>query len=79
MYSEYMFFSERIAGEGVMPIQIGRRPDHGFDQPLGLLSDCHRRIDRFLEVLVAIDQRVAGGPLTPAQHGELETARGQRP
>ena len=23
-----------------MRIQIGQRPDHGFDEPLGLLSDC---------------------------------------
>lgn len=25
--------------------------EHDFDEPLGLLSDCHRRIERFLEVL----------------------------
>jgi hemerythrin-like domain-containing protein len=35
---------------------LGRGPDHGFDEPLGLLSDCHRRIEMFLELL----QRVAG-------------------
>ena len=57
-----------------MPIQVGRRPDHDVDQPLGLLSDCHRRIEHFLEVLVAIDRHFAGGQLTPAQHGELDTA-----
>lgn len=48
-----------------MPIQIGQRPDHGFDEPLGLLSDCHRRIEHFLEVLATVAVRAAGGPLTP--------------
>jgi hemerythrin-like domain-containing protein len=57
-----------------MPIQIGRRPDHDFDQPLGLLSDCHRRIEHFLDLLVAIAQRVASGPLTPDQRRDLESA-----
>ena len=37
-----------------MPIQIGARPDHDFQRPLGLLSDCHRRIEQFLAVLVAL-------------------------
>jgi hypothetical protein len=23
-----------------LPISVGTRPDHGFDEPLGLLSDC---------------------------------------
>lgn len=33
------------------------RHEHGFDEPLGLLSDCHRRIERFLTILqkVALD------------------------
>jgi uncharacterized protein (DUF2249 family)/hemerythrin-like domain-containing protein len=34
-----------------MPVQLGARPQHGFDQPLGLLSDCHRRIENFLGIL----------------------------
>lgn len=46
-----------------MPLQIGGRTDHGFDQPLGLLSDCHRRIEHFLQVLVTVERRAAGGPL----------------
>lgn len=57
-----------------MPIQIGRRPDHTVDQPLGLLSDCHRRIEHFLDVLTAIDRHVGGGVLTPGQREELRTA-----
>jgi hemerythrin-like domain-containing protein len=57
-----------------MPIQIGQSTGHGFDQPLGLLSDCHRRIEHFLAVLVAVLDRAAGDPLTPAIRRELEAA-----
>jgi iron-sulfur cluster repair protein YtfE (RIC family) len=37
-----------------MGIQIGAKPDSSFADPLGLLSDCHRRIERFLNTLVTI-------------------------
>ena len=37
-----------------MLLKIGGPPEHGFDQPLGLLSDCHRRIEHFLFVLSTI-------------------------
>lgn len=57
-----------------MPIQIGQPADHGFDQPLGLLSDCHRRIEHFLGVLAAVAAEAAGGPLTPAYRRALEGA-----
>ena len=56
-----------------MPIQIGQRVDHGFDEPLGLLSDCHRRIEHFLRVLATVARdAAAGGPLTPAYRSALE-------
>ena len=57
-----------------MPIQIGRPPDHNFTEPLGLLSDCHRRIEYFLGVLIAVTGRTSGGLLTQAQRVELEAA-----
>ncbi|HXD74457.1 MAG TPA: hemerythrin domain-containing protein [Vicinamibacterales bacterium] len=34
-----------------MALHIGQPVDHSFDEPLGLLSDCHRRIEHFLTVL----------------------------
>jgi len=34
-----------------MAIQIGAKPDSGFDDPIGMLKDCHRRIERFLGIL----------------------------
>ena len=36
-----------------MPVQIGAQA-HNFSDPTGLLSDCHRRIDMFLEARVVI-------------------------
>jgi hemerythrin-like domain-containing protein len=57
-----------------MPIQIGQPPDHGFDEPLRLLSDCHRRIEHFLHVLIAIHERAAGGSLTPVERADLEAS-----
>jgi hemerythrin-like domain-containing protein len=35
-----------------MPVQIGAKT-HNFTDPTGLLSDCHRRIEMFLETLAA--------------------------
>jgi hemerythrin-like domain-containing protein len=57
-----------------MPIQIGRTAAHGFDEPLALLSDCHRRIEHFLRVLSTVAAEAAGGPLTPVDRGALEGA-----
>src|SRR5215471_17459172 len=56
-----------------MLIKIGARPDHGFDEPLGLLSDCHRRIEHFLAVLASIAER-SKGPLSPSERSQLEGA-----
>jgi len=40
-----------------MSIQLGAAPESSFDDPLGLLSDCHRRIERFLRQLLAVTDR----------------------
>jgi hypothetical protein len=34
--------------------------DHDLDAPLGLLSDCHRRLEHYLAVLVALAAHGAG-------------------
>jgi hemerythrin-like domain-containing protein len=57
-----------------MLIKIGQGPDHGFDDPLGLLSDCHRRIEHFLQILVAVTDSVAGGRLSPAERRAADAA-----
>jgi len=55
-------------------IKIGGRPDHGFDEPLGLLSDCHRRIERFLDTLVLTTTAAAGEALTERQRADIDAA-----
>jgi hemerythrin-like domain-containing protein len=57
-----------------MTLRIGQARDHGFDEPLGLLSDCHRRIEHFLRVLTAVTDAAGGGPLTSAQRADVEAA-----
>jgi hemerythrin-like domain-containing protein len=56
-----------------MPVVINARPERGFDDPIGLLGDCHRRIERFLSVLarVAAEGR---GPLDAATGAAFENA-----
>ncbi len=57
-----------------MPVQIGRKPESDFNDPLGLLSDCHRRIEQFLETIVQVCEKAAGGFLAPPEATALEKA-----
>ncbi|MBS1820193.1 MAG: hemerythrin domain-containing protein [Acidobacteria bacterium] len=57
-----------------MRIQIGQRPANDFSNPLGLLSDCHRRIEHFLQVLLAIAAQATDGTLPRQYSRELEAA-----
>jgi hemerythrin-like domain-containing protein len=57
-----------------MPVQIGAKPDSGFDDPLGMLRDCHRRIERFLDVLCRIAQDARGRALSTEEAGSVEAA-----
>ena len=57
-----------------MPIQIGQPLESDFRNPLGLLSDCHRRIERFLNVLQSIAQEVNGEELNDEQRRAFEVA-----
>lgn len=55
-----------------MPVQIGAK-SHAFTEPLGLLSDCHRRIEMFLGSLSAI-ARLSGQPLNEEGRRALDNA-----
>ena len=55
-----------------MPVQIGAR-SHAFTEPLGLLSDCHRRIEMFLGSLSAI-ANLSGQPLNDEGRRALDNA-----
>jgi hemerythrin-like domain-containing protein len=61
-------------GTQTMPIVIGGKPESSFADPIGLLTDCHRRIERFLSVLAQVSAQAQGGPLTSEQRTALETA-----
>jgi len=53
---------------------IGDKPESSFADPMGLLTDCHRRIERFLSVLVQVSTQAHGSSLTSEQHVALQTA-----
>lgn len=48
--------------------------EHGFDQPLGLLSDCHRRVERFLKILEIVGQEAPEKSLSSPYDKELQNA-----
>jgi hemerythrin-like domain-containing protein len=56
-----------------MPVQIGQKAHH-FGQPLGLLTDCHRRIEMFLEALRVVATTARGGELNEEQRRALSGA-----
>jgi hemerythrin-like domain-containing protein len=57
-----------------MGIQIGQKPSPTFQQPLELLSDCHRRIESFLRALILVTEQAQGGALNAQQREALQTA-----
>jgi len=57
-----------------MGIQIGARADAGLDDPIGMLKDCHRRIEQFLHVLCLVVERAPGRPLTEEEANAVRSA-----
>lgn len=57
-----------------MPVKLGAKPEHGFDQPLGLMSDCHRRIEYFLGLLEKVLEQGGGTSLSDDQRRAAEAA-----
>src|ERR1044072_5942127 len=53
-----------------MPVQIGQRAE-SFSNPLGLLTDCHRRIEMFLRALTTVAGK-SDGALDAEQRDALE-------
>jgi hemerythrin-like domain-containing protein len=56
-----------------MPVSIGAS-ENTFANPIGLLSDCHRRIERFLQALLTVATQVAGSSLEVEHRRALEVA-----
>jgi len=57
-----------------MAIQIGAKPDSGFDDPIGMLKDCHRRIESFLGILCVVIDRTQGRSLTDEEREAVKAA-----
>ena len=57
-----------------MAIQIGAKPDSGFDDPIGMLKDCHRRIESFLGILCVVADRAHGRSLTDEERDAVKAA-----
>jgi hemerythrin-like domain-containing protein len=57
-----------------MPVTLGAKPELDFDKPIGLLSDCHRRIERFLDILLKVTAAGRGQALTSEHRTALQTA-----
>lgn len=57
-----------------MPVSIGATQESSFANPIGLLTDCHRRIERFLGVLVRVTTEAGEGPLSAEHRDAMETA-----
>ena len=54
-------------------IQLGARPAADFDDPVRMLSDCHRRIETFLESFLEVAQN-AGAHLSAEDRSPLVAA-----
>jgi hemerythrin-like domain-containing protein len=57
-----------------MPVQIGAKPDSGFDDPIGMLKDCHRRIESFLQILCIVVERAQSRALTDEEADAIRAA-----
>lgn len=57
-----------------MPITIGAKRESDFTDPIGMLGDCHRRIERFLNVLATLALQEKGGPLIEQQRAALDAS-----
>jgi len=55
-------------------IQIGSKLDSGFDDPIGMLKDCHRRIESFLQLLCLVADRANGRRLNDDEAGAVKSA-----
>ena len=57
-----------------MAIVIGDKPDSDFSDPIGMLEDCHRRIEKFLDLIVTLATKAQGNALTDEERAAVETS-----
>ncbi len=54
-----------------MPITIGAKRESDFTDPIGMLGDCHRRIERFLSVIKRLASERHGAALNEQEQNAL--------
>jgi hemerythrin-like domain-containing protein len=57
-----------------MTVQIGAKPDSGFEDPIGMLTDCHRRIEHFIDVLCLVAESAKHRALNDDEARAVEAA-----
>ncbi|MGA2888851.1 MAG: hemerythrin domain-containing protein [Terracidiphilus sp.] len=57
-----------------MAIQIGAIPDSGFDDPIRMLADCHRRVEGFFGILCVVVERAQNRELTEEEKSAVQSA-----
>ncbi len=58
-----------------MGIKIGEKPaENVLSNPLGLLYNCHRRVEYFIGVLLSVSEAAEGGVLNDGQQHALKSA-----
>ena len=57
-----------------MPVQIGALADASFDDPLRMLSDCHRRILSFASLLDRLAREFGGKPFDDSSRNAIAQA-----
>lgn len=57
-----------------MLLQIGAKPEAGFDDPMGILTDCHKRIREFLKAMVVAARNPPTHCFDEHEHARVEGA-----
>jgi hemerythrin-like domain-containing protein len=58
-----------------MAVRLNGKPLAGFDQPIEMLCDCHRRVEHFLDVQLRVAEQYRNRPLDLEARAALENAR----
>lgn len=58
-----------------MAVQLGAKPLAGFDRPIDMLIDCHRRIEHFFDVIVRVVELYANQALDAEARQAIVAAR----
>lgn len=57
-----------------MPVELGQKALAGFDEPIRVLMDCHRRIEKFLGLLLRVTDECRGQAMSREYREAAEAA-----